>query len=80
MAIAWSEKYSVKVKELDNQHKKLIDIINKLDNNMRQGKGKEVLGNVLNEMLDYTRVHFTAEERILRESAYPDYENHIAIH
>ncbi len=80
MAIVWNEKYSVKVKELDNQHKKLIEIINKLDNSMRQGKGKEVLGSVLKETVDYTKVHFAAEERILRDSGYPYYDQHIAIH
>ena len=47
---------------------------------MRQGKGKEILGTVLKEMVDYTKVHFAAEERILRDSGYPDYEQHKAVH
>ena len=80
MPVLWDEKYSVKVRELDNQHKKLFDIINKLDSHMRQGKGKEILGSVLKDMVDYTKVHFAAEERILRDSGYPDYAQHKAIH
>jgi hemerythrin len=47
---------------------------------MRQGKGKEILGSVLKDMVDYTKVHFAAEERILRDSGYPDYAQHKAIH
>jgi hemerythrin len=80
MSVVWNEQYSVKVKELDNQHKKLFEIINKLDNHMRQGKGKEILGSVLTDMVDYTKVHFAAEERILRDAGYPDYDRHKAIH
>jgi hemerythrin len=80
MPMVWDEKYSVKVRELDNQHKKLFEIINKLDSHMRQGKGKEILGSVLKDMVDYTKIHFAAEERILRDSGYPDYAQHKAIH
>jgi hemerythrin len=80
MAIVWNEQYSVKVKELDNQHKRIFEIINKLDSHMRQGKGKEILGSVLIDMVEYTKVHFAAEERILRDNGYPDYDQHKAIH
>jgi len=80
MSVNWSEQYSVKVKELDNQHKKLFDIINKLDSNMRLGKGREILGLVLKDMVEYTKVHFTTEERILRNTGYPDYDKHKSIH
>lgn len=78
--LVWKDQYSVKVMEIDNQHKKLFDLINKLDAHMRQGKGKEILGTVLKELVDYTRYHFGHEERILRESGYPEYEEHKAIH
>lgn len=76
----WSEQYSVKVKALDNQHKRLFDLINKLDAHMRKGRGKEVLGNVLGELVDYTKVHFAEEEKILRETGYPEYNEHKAVH
>lgn len=78
--LEWNEQYSVKVKALDNQHEKLFDLINKLDDHMRQGRGREVLGSVLGELVDYTKVHFANEERMLRDSGYPEYEEHRAIH
>lgn len=80
MSVVWNEKYSVKVRDLDEQHKRIFEIINKLDSYMRQGKGKEILGSVLKEMVDYTKVHFASEERILRDSGYSEYEQHKAIH
>lgn len=76
----WNERYSVNVRELDNQHRRLFDLINKLDDHMRAGKGREILGVVLRELVDYTKVHFANEERILRESGYPGYEEHKAVH
>lgn len=80
MPVLWKEEYSVKVNDLDNQHKKLFEIVNQLDDYMRKGKGKEILGKVLKDMVDYTKIHFAAEERILRDNNYPDYDQHKAIH
>jgi hemerythrin len=67
----WNDSYSVGLPSMDNQHKKLFDLINKLYDAMRAGKGQDVIGPVLNEMLDYTKTHFTAEEKILEKHNYP---------
>lgn len=80
MSVLWDPRYSVDVREIDDQHKKLFEIINKLDDHMRLGKGKEILGSVLREMVNYTKIHFATEERILRDSGYPDYDQHKAVH
>jgi hemerythrin len=36
----------VKVAEIDTQHKKLIDMINKLYDAMKVGKSKDVMGEI----------------------------------
>jgi hemerythrin len=56
---------------MDDQHKKLFVLINQLHEAMSTGKGKQFVGTVLNEMLEYTRTHFTAEEKVLEKLAYP---------
>lgn len=76
----WSEKYSVNVREIDNQHKKLIGMVVQLDAEMRQGKGKEALGQILMDLIQYTRTHFADEERLMLAGGYPDYETHKAKH
>ncbi|MDR3570181.1 MAG: hypothetical protein P4L43_19315 [Syntrophobacteraceae bacterium] len=48
----WSEKYSVNVLEIDNQHKKLIGMVEQLNTAMRQGKGKEALGKILSDLIN----------------------------
>ena len=68
----WSDSYSVGVKDIDLQHKKLIDLINSLHDGMKQGKGKEILGTVLNELANYTVYHFGFEEKLFEKYGYPE--------
>lgn len=78
--IDWNEQLSVGVKEFDNQHKKLIALINQLHEAMRAGKGKEILEKTITELVSYTRIHFAAEERYLLAKNYADYPTHKAQH
>lgn len=68
----WSDNYSVKVREIDLQHKKLVDLINSLHEGMKNGKGKEILGGILNELVDYTVYHFGFEEKLFEKHGYPE--------
>jgi hemerythrin len=77
---AWSEKYSVNIREIDDQHKKLIKMVVQLHDAMREGKGKQALGEVLGDLIQYTRTHFANEERLMKVNGYPEYEAHKAKH
>lgn len=74
--ITWNENYSVKVKQFDDQHKKLIDMINELHDAMKVGKGKDVMEKILAGLIQYTVTHFANEERLMKQHNYPDYEQH----
>jgi len=76
----WKEAYSVKIAEIDKQHKKLIDFVNELNEAMAQGKGKEASAKVLDALIDYTKVHFAYEEKLMRDNGYPDFAEHKAKH
>lgn len=69
--IKWDDSYSVSVKTLDEQHKKLFVLINQLHDAMSAGKGKEIIESVLKDMIDYTHTHFTTEEKLLEKHHYP---------
>lgn len=71
--MSWSNDFSVNIKGLDVQHKKLVDLINKLHDAMTERKGKEVLGSILNEMVTYAKTHFFYEEKIMISNGYPGY-------
>jgi hemerythrin len=74
--IKWSDDYSVGVKQIDDQHKELVDLINRLFDAMSLGKGREVLESVFDQLRKYTHVHFQTEERLMVIYGYPNYEEH----
>ncbi len=76
----WSDKYSVNINEIDNQHKKLVDMLNALHDAMKAGKGNEVLGKTLGELIQYVGVHFATEEKLMSTHGYPEYNAHKAEH
>jgi hemerythrin len=76
----WTPALSVGVAEMDEQHKKLIGLINRLNDAMKTGKGKEMLAQVFKEMADYTVFHFGAEERYMQQFSYPGYLKQKADH
>lgn len=78
--IYWNDSYSVQIKELDEQHKMLFAMLNKLHKEMQRGKGKESLGPVLEGMLKYITGHFSNEEKYMEKLNYPDYETHREAH
>lgn len=71
--IDWSDEYSVSVKEMDEQHKKLIAMINELNEAMKSGKGKDVMEKILKNLVDYTVTHFASEEKLMQSGDYPGY-------
>lgn len=73
---AWSEKYGVKIREIDLQHQKLIGMVGKLNEAMSKGKGREALGGILKELVNYTGTHFATEERLMKAHGYPEYQKH----
>lgn len=70
--IAWDEKYSVGVRELDNQHKQLISILGELYDAMQAQKANEILGKLLTQLVAYTKTHFATEEKYMTQYSYPD--------
>ncbi len=76
----WGPQYSVLVDEMDNQHKKLFDYINELNEAMMEGKGNAALSGILGKLEGYTREHFKSEEELLKKQGYPDLERQVHEH
>lgn len=79
-AVTWESKYSVGIASIDSEHKKLIGLINDLHAAMAQGRGRAVVGKILDGLAAYTVTHFANEEAMMRLHSYPGYERHKAIH
>lgn len=76
----WKDEYLTHIDELDAQHQKLVALINYLYADLLQHQNDEqkrgVINKVLAELVAYSRYHFEAEERLMREYEYPGYEQH----
>lgn len=78
--IDWTPALSVSIPAIDQQHQKLVSLINELHDAMRLGKGRDVLGGVLGELLNYTRTHFADEEERMRARGYGELAHHKRLH
>jgi len=76
----WGEELELGVKMFDEQHKKLVQLINQLYNGVRDGKGQDFLGGILNELVQYTVYHFNSEEEMFAKHGYENQRQHIQIH
>jgi len=79
-AFRWTERYSVNVAAIDDQHKRLFTIINELNDALAHGEGAAVAEPVLQKLVDYAQVHFAAEEALLEEYKFPATGAHRAEH
>jgi hemerythrin len=72
--IQWQIAYQVGVPEVDQQHKKLFDMLNRLQDIYESGNVKSEIQQVLEEMGDYLNTHFSCEEIYLKN--HPRIEAH----
>lgn len=76
----WDDKYSVGIRELDFQHKQLINILNELYEAMQNTTAQSSLGKILSELATYTKVHFATEEKYLEKYNYIGLANQVREH
>lgn len=72
----WSEYLSVGNERIDGQHKEIFRQVNGFIDAINQGTGALKVLDVLNFLVEYTVTHFHDEEEAMRESHYPDLEQH----
>lgn len=76
----WSDRFSVGIKEMDQQHKKMVDLINYLHNSKLNKKQEEAIGKILNDLVEYTKTHFAKEEALMSNNMYPNFYDHKGKH
>jgi len=72
----WNDEMSVGVKAMDDDHKKLVDILNELNESVVTGEDHKALGVALEQLIQYTRNHLAREEELLARCDYPDSKEH----
>lgn len=78
--VVWKDEYSVGIEMIDNDHRKLLNLINEFQTAVFYRTGKEFEEQAFDALVDYTRTHFRREEDLMKEHGYPGFEAHQAEH
>jgi hemerythrin-like metal-binding protein len=74
--IHWTERISVGVKDIDDQHKHLIGIANKLIRALHSGLADKMVAPIIRSLREYTVYHFRDEEKFMRDMGFPHLAEH----
>jgi hemerythrin-like metal-binding protein len=74
--IEWTSEFETGIERIDQQHKTLVEIVNKFDEATRRGKGSQIMTEILCDLVGYTSEHFADEERLMEEVEYPKFKHH----
>ncbi len=78
--IVFDDVLNIGVDEIDEDHRKLVDIFNILNHAVAEGESPEYLAAVLEELINCTVWHFSHEERLMLKHGYEEIEEHKAEH
>ncbi len=74
--VQWSEKFHTNIREIDEQHRSLVVLLNQLFTATFENRGTQVSNQILDKLVEYALTHFLLEENLMRMSAYPNYDLH----
>lgn len=78
--LKWGKILSVGVEEIDEDHRKLVDIFNVLNHAVAEDESPDYLRAILEELINCTVWHFSHEERLMLKHRYPDAAAHTQEH
>lgn len=78
--IVWTDDFTVGVKEIDNQHKKITEVFNGLIDQPNLCSGSEAIGVSLDLLTSLFSSHFVLEEHLMKKNALEQFDAHKAEH
>lgn len=78
--IKWTDAMKIGIPEIDEQHEHLTGVIAKLYDAHAQGRDKEVLQDIINDVHEYVHYHFDAEQAYMEKNQYPGLDDHVEQH
>lgn len=73
--VEWDQRLSVDIKVCDEQHEKLIGLVNDLHELMDADKGSEAVGKIFRSTIACAKAHFKEEEKMMQAHGYPAIED-----
>ncbi|RDI97201.1 bacteriohemerythrin [Dyella solisilvae] len=77
--LEWREDLNTGIEVIDNQHRRIVAIANALQE-ARENHDRQAVGEVLEELVDYTLSHFTFEEALMEDAGYEFDRAHKRLH
>ena len=78
--IKWRDSYSVGVEQFDNEHHKLVELINRMFIILRDKEDIMAVSDAVARLIDYTEFHFASEESALEQTDFPNLAAHKQLH
>ncbi len=72
----WDKHLDVGIEKFNIQHRRLFALLGKIYSSMENKQDRKTLALIINELIDYSKIHLTEEETCLLLYDYPDYEEH----
>ncbi len=74
--LTWNHSCTVGVRAMDDQHAILMDTINELRLVLVHGRGRDLVAELLNRLIEFTRMHFWTEEQLMEQNDFPGLSEH----
>ena len=74
--LSWQPEYSVGIASMDDEHREMIELINDVYEKLGAAPDTGAIEGCLEEIFSTISMHFALEERIMRDNAYAEYEDH----
>lgn len=74
--IQWKKEFETGLASLDHEHRQLVDLLNRLYENLVALRSKDAVEAFLGEVYARISAHFALEEKIMRERRYDQYQIH----
>ena len=78
--LKWGDNWLTGHTTIDADHKRLVELVNELSQAVVENRGRDVIGTVLQGLVDYTHQHFAREEVIWNEGNLPTLDQHKGVH
>ena len=78
--IDWNNGLSLGVEAIDKDHKKLLEIVNRLSYYIENDPSPDIINEIFSDLEEYGTKHFHREESYMKKCNYPELEEHIKQH
>jgi len=76
MLIEWRASFNTNFPLVDEQHRGLIDLLNKIHDTKTEERSSKFIYDTFFKLVSYTKEHFSTEEKIMKENNYPEFDRH----